>query len=447
MTAGDLLTPRYVSPSDSILLPESEKDVSDGPTVLSEKLESPIFFGDEDIKPIELVATGSGSPNSYNKMRAQAMFAAQCNQYLTAIIRFTKIEFNYGLKIQDRYHRAFASLGRKHHEFALADGMAMIEESRQNYRGYWIAGIAYERLKQFEKARQIYSKGVDELNRLMQLNGRSFSGLVSGRMVLAGCIKALDAKDDMAPAFVTLPTDAQVKQQQEAPLENQSTNFVEDVRIKLQKAQNKPVLDQAVYFPVEIMLHIFKYINLDFREAVQLDSLNSSWRRALRSAPQYWKVLDLRRINWEYMSKELIADYVESAAGVTEVLFNWVIANANEDTYDDNWYELVWWIASLQKRTKISSSPTCTFKITACVPYLAKHKSTKGMLAIPWGPTRSFAIPQNLVSELLEALAERKTARPTSLDLFNLPLESLVKQLSWDEDVEPGWALDEFSQL
>ncbi|KAJ8096895.1 hypothetical protein POJ06DRAFT_46135 [Lipomyces tetrasporus] len=399
------------------------------------------------------------SDAAYQEARAAAMYASQCNQYLTAIVRFTKMEFNYGLRIQELYHRALAALGKKYPEFALADGMTMIDENKENYRGYWLSGLAYERLSKYDLAREIYATGISELDDLMSKRGRSFSGLVSGKMVLKGCIETLDSRvltdisaitqgiQSLSISASPKSADSTVATTLSSPVSSPPSTATPD------PLESRNLLDPAAHLPIEILLDVLSYVDMDFRTAVRFQSLSRTWRNAVRSTPKFWKVLDLTRVNWDYMTKDILQGYVDCAMGVERVHFDWVVPNKGEDDFDERWYELLWWIASLQRYAKTnvggcifpSNQRCCTFALTPCVPYLSRHRPVEdNMLVIQWGPEEHLAIPEKMVSELLGALASRKTRRPGSLRLFEVSKWLLTRE-RWDGGMEPQWVRDEFS--
>ncbi|KAK9358433.1 hypothetical protein V1504DRAFT_493827 [Lipomyces starkeyi] len=385
------------------------------------------------------------SEAAYQEARSTAIYASQCNQYLTAIVRFTKMEFNYGLRIQELYLRALAALGKKYPEFALADGLTMIDENKVNYRGYWLSGLAYERLSKYGLAREIYSAGISVLDDSLSKNGTSFSGLVSGKMVLKGCIQTLDSRDlddisaitqgirSLSISTSRKSTDSIITQSLTSATSSPSSTATPEPE------QFGRLLDPAAYLPMELILHILSYVDMDFRKAVRFQSLSRT-------------DLDLTQVNWDYMTKGILQGYVNCAMGIERVHFDWILPNRNEDDFDERWYELVWWIASLHRHAKTragncivsANQRCCTFVLTPCVPYLSRHRPVEdNMLVIQWGPEEHFRIPENLVSDLLGRLASRKTPWPGSLRLFEISKWLLIRErcggleLQWErEEVE-----------
>ncbi|KAK9368061.1 hypothetical protein V1509DRAFT_624148 [Lipomyces kononenkoae] len=441
----------FIPPSAGLSAPVAENKPLNVPSALSAFM---------DHKETQVEKT---SEDAYQEARGMAMYASQCNQYLTAIVRYTKMEFNYGLRIQELYLRALAALGKKYPEFALADGLTMVDENKENYRGYWLSGLSYERLGQYDLAREIYNAGISVLDDLMSKNGTSFSGLVSGKMVLNGCIQTLHSRDLNDISTITQgirslsissklkPTDSPI-----APSPTHSAAASSLSRTSEPEEGPGPenfdkLLDPAAYLPMELMLHILSYVDMDFRTAVRCQSLSRSWCQAVRSTPKYWKDLDLTRVNWDYMTKDILEGYVNCAMGVERVRFNWVLPSRYQDTFDERWYELVWWIASLNRHAKTSAGGCfmsanqcyCTFALTPCVPYLARHRPIEDkMLVMQWGPAENFRVPVNLVSNLLGALASRETRRPGSLRLFEVS-KWLLAQERWDGGLEPQWEREE----
>ncbi|KAK9237094.1 hypothetical protein V1525DRAFT_404939 [Lipomyces kononenkoae] len=407
------------------------------------------------------------SEEAYQEARGMALLASQCNQYLTAIVRYTKMEFNYGLRIQELYLRALAALGKNYPEFALADGLTMIDENKENYRGYWLSGLAYERLGQDSLAREVYNAGISELDDLMSKKGRSFSGLVSGKMVLKGCIQTLDSRDlgdisAITQGIRSLSISSKLKAKDstvaQSPTHSASPPSLTptpepgpEPGPAPEPEQVEKLLDPAAYLPMELMLHILSYVEMDFRTAVRFQSLSRRWREAVRSTPKYWKDLDLTQVNWDYLTKDILEGYVNCAMGVDRVHFDWVLPSRSQDKFDERWYELVWWIASLNSHAKTrvgdcsmsANQRYSTFVLTPCVPYLARHRPIDdNMLVIQWGPEEHFRVPQNLVSLLLGALAGRETRRPGSLRLFAVSKWLLARE-RWDGGMEPQWEREE----
>ncbi|KAK9330827.1 hypothetical protein V1520DRAFT_339708 [Lipomyces starkeyi] len=440
----------FIPPSAGLFAP-----VVDGHKSLNAQSALSAFM---DSKETDVEKTGEAA---YQEARSTAMYASQCNQYLTAIVRFTKMEFNYGLRIQELYLRALAALGKKYPEFALADGLTMIDENKENYRGYWLSGLAYERLSKYGLAREIYSAGISVLDDLLSKNGTSFSGLVSGKMVLKGCIQTLDSRDLDDISAIT-----QGIRSLSISTSRKSTDSI--ITQSLTSATSSPsstatpepelfgrLLDPAEYLPMELTLHILSYVDMDFRKAVQFQSLSRTWREAVQSTPKFWKDLDLTQVNWDYMTKDILQGYVNCAMGVDRVRFDWILPNRNEDDFDERWYELVWWIASLHRHAKTragncivsANQRCCTFVLTPCVPYLSRHRPVEdNMLVIQWGPEEHFRIPENLVSDLLGRLASRKTRRPGSLRLFEISKWLLARE-RWDGDSEPQWEREQVESL
>ncbi|KAK7205217.1 hypothetical protein BZA70DRAFT_289851 [Myxozyma melibiosi] len=456
--------------------------------------------------------------SEYEDHRASAMYASQCNQYLTAIVRFTKMEFNHGLGFQELYHRALACLGKKLSEFALADALTMISINKSNYRGYWIAGLAYERLSKLDEARDIYATGVYEIDELVRQHGRSFSGLVSGKLVLNGCMRSLDARiaardeellsggggvnaedecmsvselaGEISMLSISTPPPQPVPVNESSTPSSSLSSFSSSLSSSTSFSSvspstptppsphpslSGPKVDPSTVLPLELLIQILDYVPLTFRTAVQLESLNRTWRTAVRAIPRFWQKLDLRAINWQHVSPRLLREYVDAAAataagtsarGVRKVKIDWVMRNDEEvdnpvgvgrvegaiagfDTqFDERWYELVWWTAAIYREQKSAaaaaalgenlSTNDCIFELTPCIPFLSRHRPLQdGMLAVQWGPTEQFIVPQTAVAPLLETLALRNN-RPGNL--WVLRIQRLMLMLErWDGGMEAPW--------
>lgn len=306
-----------------------------------------------------------------------------------------------------------------------------------------------------------------EINDLMRRNGRSFSGLVSGTMVLNGYLHTLEAKiaakeeeDGECMSVSELAEEISSLSISTPPISAtfaspSSVGPLEDEKAQVQSLR---AVDPSSVLPLELLIQILQYIPLSFRSAIQLESLNHTWRDALRSISHFWHNLDLRSLDWLHTTPQMLREYVKAAnGGVKIVQVDWVLRNdfqkdkpmntaitAYDALFDERWYELVWWISTLYKAQQSVLSAAqkdfdaCVFEITPCVPFLSRHRPTQNdMLAVQWGPVERFPVPQAAVEQLVCMLAYSKN-RPGNLQILRIQRRMLLLE-RWDGGMEAPW--------